>query len=101
MHLKLTLSLLALATLLGCTTTDSIHSEAERPKGQVSVKSPDSTIEFVLRESRPLTYSVSVDGRPVLSESRLGLKFKDGQTLGANARLVKVERREANKTWEN
>ncbi|HEY5913690.1 MAG TPA: glycoside hydrolase family 97 N-terminal domain-containing protein, partial [Verrucomicrobiae bacterium] len=101
MNLKLTLSLVALATLLGCKTTDSIHSEAEHSNGQVSVKSPDGAIEFILRESRPLTYSVSVDGRPVLSESRLGLKFKDGQTLGANARLVKVERREANTTWEN
>jgi alpha-glucosidase len=101
MNLKLTLSLVALATLLGCATTDSVHSEAERPKRQISVKSPDGTIEFILRESRPLTYSVAVDGRPVLSESRLGLKFKDGQTLGANARLLKVERREANTTWEN
>ena len=101
MNLKLTLSLVALTTLLGCTTSDSIHSEAERPKGQVSVKSPDGTIEFILRESRPLTYSVSVDGRPVLSESRLGLKFKGGLTLGTDARLVKVQRKQSNTTWEN
>ena len=101
MNLKLTLSLVALATLLGCKTTDSIHSEAEHSNGQVSVKSPDGAIEFILRESRPLTYSVSVDGRPVLSESRLGLKFKGGLTLGADARLVKVHRKQSNTTREN
>jgi alpha-glucosidase len=42
-----------------------------------------------------------VDGKPVLADSRLGLKFKDGVTLGANARLVKVERDRSDTTWEN
>jgi alpha-glucosidase len=48
-----------------------------------------------------LIYSVSVDGKAVLAGSRLGLKFKDGVILGANARLVKVERNRTDTTWEN
>ena len=42
-----------------------------------------------------------MDGQAVLAESRLGLKFKDGVTLGANARLAKVERNQSDSTWEN
>jgi alpha-glucosidase len=54
-----------------------------------------------IRGDGPLTYSVFVDGKAVLTDSRLGLKFKDGVTLGANARLTKVERSQSDTTWEN
>jgi alpha-glucosidase len=69
--------------------------------GQVSVKSPDSTIELTVHGNGALTYSVSVDGKALLVDSRLGLKFKDGVTLGANVRLAKVERNQSDTTWEN
>jgi alpha-glucosidase len=69
--------------------------------GQVSVRSPDGTIEMTIRGNGPLTYSVSVDGRAVLAESSLGLTFQEGTMLGANARLVSVERRQSDTTWEN
>ena len=69
--------------------------------GQVSIQSPDGTIQMMIRGNGPLTYSVSVDGKPVLAASRLGLKFKDGVTLGADARLVKVERSRVDTSWEN
>ena len=69
--------------------------------GQVSVKSPDSTIELTVHGNGALTYSVSVDGKALLVDSRLGLKFKDGVTLGANIRLAKVERNQSDTTWEN
>ena len=36
-----------------------------------------------------------------MTDSRLGLKFKDGVTLGANARLAKVRRDRSDTTWEN
>ena len=37
----------------------------------------------------------------LLAESGLGLRFKDGVTLGADARLTKVERDQSDTTWEN
>ena len=67
----------------------------------MSVASPDGTIQLTLRDSGPLTYSVTVDAKPVLVNSRLGLRFQDGVTLGADARLSKVERRSSDSTWEN
>ena len=40
-------------------------------------------------------------GKTVLAQSRLGLKFKDGVTLGVNARLTRMERSNTDTTWEN
>jgi len=96
MNNKLILTLLAAALVAGCKTSNPIDST-----GTVSLKSPDGKIEFTLRANGPLVYSVSVDGKSLLTESRLGLKFRDGLTLGADARLVKVEESESNTTWEN
>jgi alpha-glucosidase len=42
-----------------------------------------------------------VDGSPILAASKLGLKFKDGLTLGANSRLVNVEREQSDTTRED
>lgn len=96
MNYRLIVTLLAAALIAGCKTSNPIDST-----GRVSVKSPDGRIEFAIRGNGALVYSVSVDGKPVLTESRLGLTFQDGQTLGADARLVKAERNESNSTWEN
>jgi alpha-glucosidase len=78
----------------------------ERPResvssGQVAVKSPDGTIEMRIRAHGGLTYSVSVDGKEVIAQSRLGLRFRDGVTLGAHTRLVHVEQSRGDATWEN
>ena len=77
------------------------QTQSDISDGQVSVQSPDGTIQMTIRGNGPLTYSVSVDGKAVLAASRLGLKFKDGMTLGADARLVKAERSRVDTSWEN
>jgi alpha-glucosidase len=56
---------------------------------------------MTLRANGPLTYSITVDGQVLLADSKLGLRFRDGVTLGANARLAKVERGSSDSTWEN
>ncbi len=99
-------AIVAVGLLLWAVCTSIALRGAHEPQkdvsgGQVSVKSPDGTIELTLHGNGPLTYAVSVDGRPVLVGSRLGLRFKDGVTLGANARLVKVERGKVDTAWEN
>ncbi|MBC8097465.1 MAG: glycoside hydrolase family 97 N-terminal domain-containing protein [Akkermansiaceae bacterium] len=107
MKLHLPLSAVAAITavlLCGCTLTaskDSAETRSDISSGQASVKSPDGTIELTIHGHGPLSYSIAVDGKPVLIDSRLGLKFKDGQTLGANARLARVERKKSDSTWEN
>ncbi len=89
------------ALLAGCASPGAGQASSEISAGQVSVQSPDGTVVMTIHGNGPLTYSVSVDGRPLLAESRLGLKFKDGVELGANTRLVNVERSRVNQTWQD
>lgn len=77
------------------------QAQSDVSERQVSVKSPDGTIEMAIRGNGLLAYSVSVDGKIVLAESRLGLKFKDDLTLGTNAQLTKVEHSHTDTSWEN
>ena len=88
----------------GCNSTYSVTKVAARDTtsaGSASVKSPDGTIQLVLFGNGPLSYSVSVDGQELLGKSRLGLRFRDGSTFGAHARLTKLERGKSDTTWEN
>jgi alpha-glucosidase len=96
---RFTIGIIVMLMVIGLGGTTRAQNDVSG--GQVSVKSPDGAVEMTIRGNGPLTYWVSVDGKAVLAESRLGLKFKDGVTLGANARLVKVERSHADATWEN
>ncbi len=73
----------------------------ESPANVATLKSPDGTIELNLGASGPLTYSIRVDGKPVLSQSTLGLRFKDGLVLGIHTRLGRIERSASDTTWEN
>jgi len=99
-----TIAVLGAVLVAGCTSTGPggpARAQSDVAGGQVSVQSPDGTIEVTIRGNGPLTYSVSVDGKAVLADSRLGLRFKDGVTLGANVRLAKVERNRSVTAWEN
>jgi alpha-glucosidase len=98
-HASLWLLWLVPALMVSCTSTGP--GAADLSAGMVSVQSPDGTIQMTLRANGPLTYSISVDGKVLLADSKLGLKFRDGMILGANARLTKVERNSSDTTWEN
>jgi len=65
------------------------------------VRSPDGSIEVAVRASGPLTYSVSVDGQPIILDARLGLKLRAGTTLGADVGLASSSTRSEDSTWEN
>ena len=108
LNFRTPLGLLTTLTVLlvgaGCAHTEADNSTPARDDAaaqKVSIQSPDGKIEMRIQASGALTYAVSVDGKPVLINSKLGLKFKDGVILGANARLIKVERRRIDTTWEN
>lgn len=94
---KAVLMLTLVAILSGC----AVRSRNIISGGQVSVDSPDGSIVMTIRGNGPLTYTVSVDGKPVMAESRLGLEFRDGVVLGANVRLMKATRSRVDMTWEN
>jgi alpha-glucosidase len=65
------------------------------------VRSPDETIEVAVALGSPLTYSLSVDGQAVLVDAKLGLKLRDGTTLGRNVELVNATHQSHDATWEN
>jgi alpha-glucosidase len=89
------------AGLMAVRPSDAGQIQDDVSAGQLSVRSPDSTIVMTIRGNGPLTYSVSVDGKVLLTDSQLGLRFKDAETLGADTHLVSVERRHSDTTWEN
>jgi alpha-glucosidase len=67
----------------------------------VKVQSPDGTIEATIEVDGPLRYSVTIDGQPIISDARLGLKLHEGTTLGADVELSNSASRGEDSTWEN
>lgn len=65
-----------------------------------SVDSPDGRLSIKFDAPR-LAYAITLDGKPLLSPSKLGLKFSDGSTLGDHADLLEVERRSHRGMWED
>ena len=67
----------------------------------LEIASPDGRITVDLSVRGRLTYRVSVDGTPVLNESRLGLSLRGLGTLGSDVSLVSASRSSADSTWTN
>ncbi|MEX0612948.1 MAG: glycoside hydrolase family 97 protein [Pirellulales bacterium] len=65
------------------------------------MRSPDETIEVAIAHGGTLTYSVRIDGQPVVVGSKLGLRLRDGTTLGRNVELVNSTHQNHDATWEN
>ncbi len=68
---------------------------------RLPLQSPDGRILVTISAGSPLTYAVSVNDWNIVHESRLGLSFRDGTTLGRRVELLRAERRSENTTWEN
>lgn len=86
---------LALALFCGCRSPGQA--------GVLTVRSPDGSITARIVADGALAYSVDVDGRAVLDQSRLGLRFSDppGQSLGTQTELVAAVRGSHDTVWEN
>jgi len=92
-HIRTAVICLCLCLLAGCATPNA--------SGPLALRSPDGKIEVRLMADGPLNYAVSVDGRRILTDSRLGLKFRDGVELGRDVEVVKAIRSSTDKTWED
>ena len=84
--------------LCGCSGPATVGTASP---GALTLFSPDKRVSVAVQTEGALTYSVAVDGRPVLRESRLGLQFRDGPALGTEAVLSRAVRRQADASWEN
>jgi alpha-glucosidase len=66
-----------------------------------SLASPDGRIVVAVSDTDGLRYRVTLDGAPVLADSRLGLDFEGGVSLGRRAILTGTTRTEHDSFWEN
>ena len=74
------------------------------PLGRAAVESlasPDGRIMVAVNDADGLSYSVSMDGDPVMVESALGLDFKGDVSLGPKASISGAERTEHQGDWYN
>jgi alpha-glucosidase len=78
-------------------------SAAPAPKAAsaTSVHSPDGTIVLTLHSNAPLGYSITVDGKPLLLRSRLGLELANDVSLGARPVVERVARRSVDTHWQD
>jgi alpha-glucosidase len=65
------------------------------------VRSPDGKIAITIHTDVPLGYSITVDGKPVLLRSWLGLELADSVKLGEKPILQSEVRKSVDKHWEN
>lgn len=66
-----------------------------------AVTSPDGAVIVDVSDDGGVSYRVSVDGREILSRSKLGLEFAGGVVLGPNTRIAKEQRASRDGKWEN
>ncbi len=67
---------------------------------QVSVSSPDSAVVMTISDVAGLSYSVSLDNRPVLSDSRLKLVLDGSVELGSDLSIVSSAISGSDTSWE-
>jgi alpha-glucosidase len=65
------------------------------------VAAPSGGLKVIVSDAGGLNYRVEVDGKIVLTNSPLGLEFKDGTKLGPAAIITKSTTKRHNGEWEN
>jgi alpha-glucosidase len=83
------------AVLLGLLGTVALPAREE------SVGSPDGRVIVTVTDTDGLRYRVSLDGRPAIADSRLGLDFAGGFSLGRATAITSATRAEHDGTWDN
>ena len=66
-----------------------------------TIASPDGRVVVVVSDTDGLRYRVTLDEQPALVDSRLGLDFGGGFSLGRSAKISTAARSEHDGTWEN
>lgn len=69
--------------------------------GERQIAAPGGGLAVIVSDEGGLNYRVTVNGRTVLTNSLLGLEFKDGTKLGPAAIITKSATQRHNGLWEN
>ena len=90
------LGVLASTIVLSCSSGAAAEDGTAR-----EVRSPDGTLAITIHTDPPLGYSITVDGKPVMARSRLGLELADNVSLGEKPVMQGEERESSDTHWEN
>ena len=93
---RLDLGVLIGTVLFLCSPATAAEAGAAR-----EVRSPDGKVAITIHTDAPLGYSITVDGKPALVRSRLGLELADNIKLGEKPVVQSEERKSADTHWEN
>ena len=63
--------------------------------------SPDGTLAVIVSDDHGLHFRVETEGKVLLTNSPLGLEFKDGTKLGPAAVITKTRTKKHDGQWEN
>ncbi|HLP01283.1 MAG TPA: glycoside hydrolase family 97 N-terminal domain-containing protein, partial [Opitutaceae bacterium] len=66
-----------------------------------TLTSPNGRVVVAVSDADGLHYRVTLDGQPALADSRLGLEFSGGVSLGRTAKIAAATRTEHDSSWEN
>lgn len=66
----------------------------------VSVQSPDDTVQIVVKDGKSLSYSITIDGKPVVVDSQLLIGLADGAMIGKAVEITSVKKSRSNKKWK-
>jgi alpha-glucosidase len=89
------------ALLIGTVLFSCSLAAAAPAKSAREVRSPDGKIAVTIHTDAPLGYSITVDGKPLLLRSRLGLELAGDVKLGEKPVVQSEKRRSANTSWVN
>ena len=99
--IRLPWAIAGLSILIAAIGSGVPAAETAAPPAALELRSPDGRIVVTVNPTGALRYRVTVDGTPVLNESRLGLRLRDGGVLGGDVALVEAARAESDTTWIN
>lgn len=87
------LQLLSVVSLIGSAAIAiATEQRVESPRGELAV---------VLSDAGGLNYRLEARGKLILTNSPLGLEFKDGTKLGPATTIKKIAKQKHNGTWDN
>ena len=87
--------------VMGAVLFSGLSAAAAEAGAAREVRSPDGKIAITIHTDAPLGYSITVDGKPALARSRLGLELADNVNLGEKPVVQSEERKSADTHWEN
>ena len=95
-YLGWNLGVLVSTIVLSCSSGAAAEAGTAR-----EVRSPDGKLALTIHTDAPLGYSITVDGKPVLARSRLGLELAGNVNLGEQSVVQGEERKWSDTHWEN